>query len=130
MQRHTENFFRALEHKNWRRVGEFIGNDYRDQWEHDRARVIERARAVLSYMNEVHIKHSDASVRLGERQARWIARITIEAAPGEIAVLVKERVNSITTPFELEWRRVSAKPWDWKLVRVSNSGLEIPEGVY
>jgi hypothetical protein len=40
--------------------------------------------------------------------------------------LLKERVNSLATPFELVWRRVSAKPWDWKLVHVSNSTLEIP----
>jgi hypothetical protein len=41
--------------------------------------------------------------------------------------MIKERVNSIPAPFQLEWRRVSGKPWDWKLVRVSNAELVIPE---
>ena len=42
-------------------------------------------------------------------------------------MLVKERVSSLTTPFDLEWRRMSAKPWDWKLVRVSNAELALPD---
>ena len=35
-------------------------------------------------------------------------------------------ILATAAPFELEWRRQSAKPWDWKLVRVSNASLEIP----
>jgi hypothetical protein len=45
---------------------------------------------------------------------------------GELTAAIQERVNSLGTPFELEWRRNSAKPWDWKLVRVGNPSLEIP----
>jgi hypothetical protein len=43
-----------------------------------------------------------------------------------LGAVVKERVNSLTTPFELQWRHISRKPWDWKLVRVSNPELDIP----
>ena len=42
--------------------------------------------------------------------------------------MMNERQNSLSTPFELQWRHVSGKPWDWKLVRVSNPELEIPAG--
>ncbi len=38
--------------------------------------------------------------------------------------MVKERVNVLETPFELRWQQQSGKPWDWKLVRVMNAGLE------
>jgi hypothetical protein len=44
--------------------------------------------------------------------------------------LLDERVNSLPAPFELEWRRLSGQPWDWKLVRVGNSAFEIPADVY
>jgi len=53
----------------------------------------------------------------------------IDGDRSEMMELLKERVNSLATPFELEWRQVSAKPWDWKLVRVSNSALEIPADI-
>jgi hypothetical protein len=48
----------------------------------------------------------------------------------EAMQLLDERVNSLPAPFELEWRRLSGKPWDWKLARVSNSAFEIPADVY
>jgi hypothetical protein len=35
---HTENFFHAIEHRDWETVADFIGNDYQDQWGDDRAR--------------------------------------------------------------------------------------------
>jgi len=33
---------------------------------------------------------------------------------------------SLGAPFELQWRRISGKPWDWKLIRVSNPELQLP----
>lgn len=130
VQRHTANFFRAIEHKNWERMADFVAGNYQDQWGHDRARVLERAREVFRYLHGVRIVAFPANVRLGQQGAQWTARVTIEADDGEIATLVKERINSVATPFELEWHRLSAKPWDWKLVRVSNSDLEIPAEAY
>jgi hypothetical protein len=58
----------------------------------------------------------------------FVSRITIDGDSGEVMTAVKERVNSLPTPFELEWRRMSGKPWDWKLARVGNPDLEIPAG--
>ncbi len=49
----------------------------------------------------------------------------IAGSGSEFAPEIVERVNSLTEPFVLHWRRESWRPWDWKLVRVSNPGLEI-----
>jgi hypothetical protein len=69
-------------------------------------------------------------VRVQRRRAEWMGRIWIDGDEGDVMDALKERVNSLATPFELEWCRISAKPWDWKLVRVSNSALEIPADIY
>lgn len=130
VRRHTENFFRSIEQKDWKFTADFIGDDYQDQWGHDRARALEQLREVFRYLRFVRIRASPANVMVEKRSAQWIARITIEADEGEAGTLVKERVNSLSTPFELEWHRLSAKPWDWKLFRVSNSSLEIPADAY
>jgi hypothetical protein len=126
--RHSENFLRTIEKKNWTGVADFIGNDYQDQWGDDRARVLERMREVLRYLRRVRIDASNAAVRIDSQRGYWKAKIIIDGDQGEVMALVKERVNSLARPFEFEWRRQSAKPWDWKLVRVSNASLEIPEG--
>lgn len=125
--RHSENFLRTIEKKNWMGVADFIGNDYQDQWGDDRARVLDRMREVLRYLRRVRIDASNAAVRIDSQRGYWKAKIIIDGDQGEVMALVKERVNSLARPFEFEWRRQSAKPWDWKLVRVSNASLEIPE---
>jgi hypothetical protein len=124
--RHTENLLRTIEKRNWAGVADFIGNDYQDQWGDDRARVLERMREVLRYLRRIRIDATNAAVQVDNRRGYWNAKITIDGDQGEVTALVKERVNFLATPFELEWRRQSAKPWDWKLVRVNNASLEIP----
>lgn len=123
---HTEHFFQTVEQKTWTDVTEFIAPDFTDQWGDDRARVIARAREVFRYTRGIRINAPDALIRTEHRRASWTGKITITGDEGEITGAIKERVNSLTTPFELEWRRGSAKPWDWKLFRVSNPTLEIP----
>jgi hypothetical protein len=126
VRRHTENFFHAIEHKNWTAAADFIGSDYHDQWGDDRARVLERMREGFRYVRGVRISASNPMVRIENRRAIWSGKIMIDGDQSEVMELLEERVNSLATPFELEWHHVSAKPWDWKLVHVSNSTLEIP----
>jgi hypothetical protein len=126
VRRYTESFLKAIEHKNWAAAADFIGSAYQDQWGEDRARVLERMRNGFRYVRGVRINASNPTVRIENRRGIWSGKIMIDGDEGEGMALLKERVNSLATPFELEWRRLSARPWDWKLVRVSNSALENP----
>ncbi len=47
-----------------------------------------------------------------------------------MSAFVNERVNTLETPFELQWQQQSGKPWDWKLVAVTNAELELPAAGY
>lgn len=123
---HTAHLLSEIEGKDWRAVGGFVGDDYRDQWGNDRARALERTRAVFSYLPKARIETSGAQVRTGDRRGYWKGKITIRGGSNEFATAIEERVNSLAEPFELEWRRRSSKPWDWKLVGVRNPELEIP----
>jgi hypothetical protein len=127
LQRHSENLLHAIEKKDWARFVSFLGSDYQDQWGNDRALVLERTREVFRYMRTVRITAPNPTLWTANQSGYWKARIIIDGDNGEVTALVKERVNSLTVPFQLEWRRMSAKPWDWKLVRVSNAELKIPE---
>ena len=88
--------------------------------------VIERLREVFSCVRGVRIEVANPSINIDHRRGIWRAQIKIDGGSEEAAELLKQRLNSLGTPFELEWRRMSAKPWDWKLVHVSNPNLEIP----
>jgi hypothetical protein len=123
---HSEHLLRAIEHKNWTSVSDVIATDYQDQWGNDRARLLQRTREVLRYLRGLRIEASSAAVRTEDRAGYWTAAIKIDAEPNELTAAVKERVNVLPTPFELEWRRLSKRPWDWKLTRVSNPNLQLP----
>jgi len=127
---HTENFFHAIDGRNWEAVADFIGADYQDQWGDDRARVLERMREGFRWVRGSKIIGPNPAVQVEGRRAVWAAKITVYSSDDGVMEVLDERVNKLPTPFELEWRRLSGKPWDWKLVRVSNSGFEIPADVY
>jgi hypothetical protein len=49
---HTEHFFHAIDGRNWETVAEFIGDDYYDQWENDRTRLLERMREGFRWVTQ------------------------------------------------------------------------------
>jgi hypothetical protein len=130
VQRHTENFFRAIEHRNWDAAADFIGNEYQDHWGDDRARVLERMQESFRWIRGARIIATNPSVQVEAQRAVWTGKITLYSSDDDVMGLLDERVNKLPAPFELEWHRLSGKPWDWKLVRVSNSAFQIPADVY
>jgi hypothetical protein len=105
-----------------------IGAEYTDQWGNDRALVLERMRLVFGYGRHLRLHVIDANCSIDNGVGLWRGRIAIDSDDAELVAVLKERVNSLTTPFELQWHDVSRKPWDWKLVGVGNTQLDIPAG--
>jgi hypothetical protein len=73
---------------------------------------------------------SNPAAQVEARRALWSGKITVYSSDDGVMEVLEERVNKLPTPFELEWHRLSGKPWDWKLVRVSNSAFKIPADLY
>ncbi len=125
---HNEHFLHAIEQKAWANAGAFMDEQYRDQWGQDRTLVLARLREVLPYMRNLQIRSKELAIVVRGNDGTWRGRITLEAEPDEISALIKERVNALDeSPFELQWRKVSGSPWDWKLIRVTNAELELPD---
>lgn len=122
---HTAHFLRNIDTKNWEAVAADVSPDYRDDWNNDRALLTARLRELLGGRGQIEIVAHDSDLHIEQRDAFFRAKMTIEG-DGEIVSIIKERVNPLSTPFELLWRRQSIKPWDWKLVRVSNAELQLP----
>ena len=122
---HSVHLLEQIEKHDWKAVGEFIAADYQDRWGNDRARLLERLPEVFRMLPRARIEASMPSIRAGQGRGYWNAKITIRSA-GEFADYIESRVNSLDVPFEFEWQR-GAWPWNWKLVAVRNSALEIPD---
>jgi hypothetical protein len=127
--RHSENLLREIEGENWTAISDFLANDYADQWGDDRTLALARMREGFRYARTMRIHALNPVVNVDGRRGVWRAKITIDGDDGEVLAFLRERVNSLATPFELEWSRVSAKPWDWKLASVRNRDLEVPAGI-
>ena len=127
---HTENFFHAIDGRNWETVADFIGGDYHDQWDNDRARLLERMREGFRWVRGSRITAANPSVQVETSRAIWVGKIVVYSSDEGVMEVLDERVNKLPAPFEFEWRRISGKPWDWKLVRVSNPVFQIPADVY
>jgi len=121
---HSTHLLSQIEKKNWKAVEEFVSRDYQDRWGNDRALLLERLRTVFRALPKARINAESPSVQTESGLGDWSAKITITGA-GEFGGVIEARVNSLETPFELEWRRGAAWPWDWKLVSVRNPALEI-----
>jgi len=126
----TEHFFHAIDGRNWETVADFISDDYRDQWADDRTRLLERMREGFRWVRGSRITAANASVQVETPRAIWVGKIMVYSSDDGVMEVLDERVNKLTAPFEFEWRRISGKPWDWKLVRVSNPAFQIPADAY
>jgi hypothetical protein len=123
---HSLHFLAHIEKRDWKGVGEFIGEGYQDQWGHDRALLLERLRELFRALPGAKIDSNVASIHAVNARGTWTARITVKST-GEYADYITSRVNSLETPFIFEWQRGATWPWDWKLVAVRNPGLEVPD---
>jgi hypothetical protein len=127
VEKHSAHLLGAIERKDWAKFATFISEDYHDQWNNDRAMVLERTREVFRYARGARISGLTPDFRIEDRTGYWRARITIAGDDqNEVIAAIKARVNSLQTPFELEWHRMSGKPWDWKLVAVRNPEFVVP----
>lgn len=126
---HTENFFHAIDGRDWEAVTNFIGDEYHDQWDNDRVRLLERLREGFRWIPGSNIRAPSAIVQIETSRAIWIGKITVYSNDDGVMQLLDEHVNRLPTPFQLEWRHFPGKPWDWKLVRVSNAAFQIPADI-
>ena len=120
---HNVHLFEKIEEHDWKAVGKFVDLGYEDRWGNDRRLLLERLPQVFRALPKAKIQAGQPAVRTGEGRGFWSARVTIESS-GEFADYIAGRVNSLAEPFEFEWRR-GTWPWNWTLVSVRNSALEI-----
>ena len=126
IQLHNGHLIEQIERHNWNCVGDFVGDGYRDQWGNDRKLLLERLPQVFRALGTAQIETGAVAIRREGDRGFLSARITIKGT-GEFADAIQNRVNSLDTPFEFEWRRGATWPWDWKLVAVRNAALEISD---
>ena len=123
---HSRGLLAAIEDNDGAELSQFLADTYQDDWGHDKALVLSRLKQVVRYARGGQLVPHNATVQTSDTSGEWRGRITIEAEANELTAPLLNHVNAVTDPWVLQWQRQSWKPWDWKLVRVSNPGFELP----
>lgn len=126
---HGEHLVQQVEGRSWSAVSDYLAPDYHDAWGDDRTRLLTRLHLLGRFLFDLTITISSGRTQVNGDDATWSVRLQL-AGRGEAAAEIESRVNSLTTPFVLHWHRASWKPWDWKLVQVTNETLEIQSGEF
>ena len=92
---HTENFFHAIDNRNWDTVADFVGNDYQDQWGDDKKRLLERMREGFRWVPGSRIMAKDPAVQVETQRATWIGKITVYSSDDGVMEVLDERVNNL-----------------------------------
>jgi hypothetical protein len=94
---HTQHFFHAIDGRNWESVADFIGEEYRDQWNHDRARLLEQMREGFRWVRGSRITAREAMVQIEMPRAIWIGKINAYSSDDGVMQLLDERANRLPT---------------------------------
>lgn len=127
MQRHTKAFLKAVERQKWDKVATLMADDYADRWEHDKEFVLREAPRVFRQYVTLEIQNDPSLPADVSKEAISSTMVKVSGNGSPIAQLVTERVNALRSPFYFTWRRMSWKPWDWRLTRIEQSELDIRE---
>ncbi len=125
VQRHTAHFLKAVERRNSDKIAAFLADDYSDRWGHDKEFVVRETREVFRHFIFIEIQNDPAEPSFAGSEATLRSPVKISGQGSPIAQYVMEKVNALRTPFFFTWRRGSWKPWDWRLMRIDHSELEI-----
>lgn len=129
VQLHSEHLLRAFERNDVAALAKFLHESYSDQWKQNREQALMRLGELRRVTQNIALETNDVLVFAAGDTGEWRARITATADRPELNMLFNERLNNVPEPFRLEWRRSSWKPWDWRLVHVSNPALQLSEAM-
>ncbi len=114
----------AAQDRDWDDVTDLMAPEYKDRWGFDRERVVRESREALSQFFALEIKAERPVMEVAEGKATVVATLRIKGSGTVVAEYIESEVNTWEDPFTFEWRRMSWKPWDWKLVRVDHPRVD------
>lgn len=115
----------AVEDRNWEKVKSLMAEDYRDQWGLDREKAVSLGAEAFRHFLALEIVVESTNISRDDKEAVIEAKLRVDGRATAVGEMVKERANSLQDDFQFAWQRKSWKPWDWKLVAISQREIEI-----
>lgn len=115
----------AAESGDFDSMAELIAEDYRDAWGHDKTFVLQASKRIFPHFLLLDFERDDRG--LEEAGSQWVLRekLTMKAMGGPPMVI--SRVNRLTAPFTMTWRKNGWQPWAWELTSLEHPELAASE---
>jgi hypothetical protein len=115
---------KAASDRKWDKVKAYMADDYRDDWGNDRDQAVKAGSDVLKNFLTLEITEEDASIDRKGTEATVSSQLRLSGRGNALGEEIKERANSFQGHFRFAWSRKSWKPWDWKLVSISQPEID------
>lgn len=125
LERSFSRLVSAAENRDWKKVKSLMAEDYRDQWGFDRDQAVSLAADGLRHFVVLEINVESLEVSRTGREAAVDAALRLQGRATPVGEMISQKANSLENDFQFAWRQKSWKPWDWKLVSVSQNEIEI-----
>jgi len=102
-----------------------MADDFSDRWGHNRATALQDAREVFQQFIFVTIENRTDQCDVRGSEATTQTYLKINGQGTQIGALVMQTVNGLHAPFFFTWRKVGSAPWNWQLVHVDQSELNL-----
>jgi hypothetical protein len=119
-----ERLLRTVEKRDWVAVSGMMAEDYRDAWGQTRTEAVTRGSEGLAQFFWITINPEKSTWEFGPGRASVSARLQMDGHGTPLAQMAVDRFNQLKKDFQFAFRKESWKPWDWKLVSISQP--EIP----
>lgn len=117
---------KALEKRNWDKVTKTLSETYTDSWGQGREQAVELGRQALSGFISLTIHEQLLSSSVSEGAGETTFNLQLDGNGMGFSSVVVGRVNSISQPWRVHWRKEGPWPWTWKVVRLEQPEVVLP----
>jgi hypothetical protein len=112
----------AIEQNDRAELAVYLGEDYKDGFGLDRGGALQLVGTIRGQFALCVIRREQPELVMDvdKHAALTRALIRLDGHGSPIATAAIQSSKASQTPTEFRWRRVSWKPWDWRLVSVDN----------
>ncbi len=116
-----------VENRKWQKLSKNLSPDYQDRWGFNRKALIENLPEAFRHFLFLEVDPQDVKISFEGNLAKVSAKISIQGRGSALADYIMNRVNSLSQPFVLTFRKESWKPWDWKLISIDQPELVVSD---
>ena len=121
---HQMDLIHAVENNNGRDLGNLISDSYSDQWGYTKKDLQLGFKEMRRGFLALELQPSEVEVNVEKVEGTFSAVIKLQGS-GVWADQIKGVLNKVNTPFVFTWRKEGGRPWDWKLISISNEELDL-----